>query len=88
MTTSVSWRHLFENWPDSIPRAGVLLGSFGDPIPFKDFMFSGDLLLVERDMPDSSGSRKIFVRYDAIHAVKNPSPAELKTFQVMGFRKE
>ena len=86
MESSESWRALFENWPDSIPRKGLLITNFQETIPFVDFMISGAILLVERDKPDTFGARKVMVTYDAVSAVKITSPMELARFQVMGFQ--
>ena len=86
MSTSESWRSLFENWPESITRQGIVVTDFGESIPFADFMLSGGILLLERDKPDSSGARKVMVSYDAISAVKLMHTIELARYQVMGFQ--
>lgn len=86
MDAAESWRSLFENWPESIPRQGFVVTTFEEAIPFSDFMISGGILLLERDKPDSYGSRKVMVSYDVIGAVKLPTPIELARFQVMGFQ--
>lgn len=87
MHAAEAWRSLFENWPESIPRAGLVVTSYGETVPFKDFLISGNILLVERDTPDSMGARKVMVAYDNIAAVKITNPMELARFQVMGFQK-
>lgn len=81
-----SWRALFENWPESIPREGLLVTTFQETIPFVDFLVSGGILLVERHKPDSVGSRKVMISYDAISAVKLVTTMETARFQVMGFQ--
>lgn len=86
MENTESWRTLFENWPESIPRAGLLVTTFGETIPFTNFLISGGILLVERDRPDTAGARKVMVAYDAISAVKLTGTEELARFQVMGFQ--
>jgi len=83
--TAEAWRSLFENWPESIPRTGLLITSFQETIPFTAFLLSGGILLLERDKPDSVGARKVLVAYEAISAVKITSPMELARFHVMGF---
>ena len=85
METAESWRSLFENWPESIPREGIVVTNFQEIIPFNNYLISGGLLLLERDKPDSQGARKVMVSYDAISAVKITNPMELVRFQVMGF---
>lgn len=86
METADSWRALFENWPESIPREGLLVTSFQETIPFTGFLVSAGILLVERDKPDTYGARKVMVAFEAISAVKITSPMELSRFQVMGFQ--
>jgi len=86
MESTESWRSLFENWPESIPKQGMIVTTFQETIPFVNFLVSGGILLVERDKPDSHGARKVFVAYNAISALKLASPMELARFQVMGFQ--
>jgi len=84
--TAEAWRTLFENWPEAIPRQGILVTSYNDTIPFRDFLISGSIVLVERETPDSQGARKVMIAYDNIAAVKITSPMDLARFQVMGFQ--
>jgi hypothetical protein len=86
MDASEGWRALFENWPESVERTGMLVTRYQETIPFTGFLISGGLLLVERDKPDSAGARKVMLPYDQIAAVKLSSPLELARFQVMGFQ--
>lgn len=86
MQAADAWRSLFENWPQTLPRQGLLVTNFQEQIPFTDFLISGGILLVERDKPDSYGARKVMVAYEAISAVKITSPMELARFQVLGFQ--
>jgi hypothetical protein len=86
METAEAWRSLFENWPEAIPRQGMIVTSFQETIPFVNFLVSAGILLVERDKPDTYGSRKVFVTYKDISALKLPTPMELARFQVMGFQ--
>ena len=86
MEATETWRALFENWPESVPRDGLLVTNFQEQIPFVNFMISGGILLVERDKPDSYGARKVMIAYDAITAIKFTNTLELARFQVMGFQ--
>jgi hypothetical protein len=86
MHAAEAWRTLFENWPEAIPRQGILITSFNESIPFRDFLISGSIVLVERETPDSLGARKVMIAYDAIAAVKITNPMDLARFQVMGFQ--
>lgn len=84
-STGESWRSLFENWPEAIPRRGVVITSFGESIPFVSFLISGGILLLERDKPDTIGARKVMLAYDNIASVKITDVIEMARFQVMGF---
>lgn len=84
--TSDAWRTLFENWPPAISRSALLVTTYGETIPFREFLVSPSILLIERDVPDSLGARKVMLTYASIAAVKIPSPMELSRFQVMGFQ--
>jgi hypothetical protein len=86
MEAAESWRALFENWPESIPREGLVVTNFDETIPFKGYLISGGILLLDRDKPDSHGTRKAMVAYEAIPAVTITSPLELGRFQAMGFQ--
>jgi len=86
MEAADSWRMLFENWPDTISRKGLLITTFQETIPFVDFMISGGILLLERDKPDSVGGRKVMLSYNAVSAVKITEIIDLPRFQVMGFQ--
>lgn len=81
-----SWRNLFENWPNIIPKQGIVVTTVGENIPFVNFLYSGTQVLLERDKPDSQNARKVILAYSAIAAVKLPSPMELARFTVMGFQ--
>lgn len=86
METTIAWKALFEGWPKSIERKGMVVTSYGEAIPFQAFMISGGLLLLERDAPDQFGTRKVILPYDQISAVRLPSPIDLPGFEVMGFQ--
>ncbi len=86
MESAEAWRSLFEGWPETIPRKGLLVTSFNETIPFVGFLISAGLVIVERDKPDGHGGRKVIVAYDAIRAIKIADPTELARFQVMGFQ--
>jgi len=80
------WQMLFENWPDAIERRGSIVTVQGEPIPFTGFLISFGLLLVERDGPDATGTRKVIIAYDSISLVKLSTAGELSRFQAMGFQ--
>lgn len=86
MDAGTAWKSLFETWPDAVERTGQVVTLAGENVPFSGFMFSGGLLLLERDKPDQYGTRKVILPYGQIAAVRLPSPMELARFQVMGFQ--
>ena len=86
MDAAEAWKSLFENWPESVPREGLVVTSFNETIPFSGFLISGGVLLVDRDKPDTYGARKVMIAYSAIAAVKITNVLELARFQVMGFQ--
>lgn len=86
MSAATGWKTVFENWPETVPRQGLLVTNFAETIPFRGFLISPDILLVERELPDSFGARKVMIAYDAISAVKLTTPMELARFQVLGFQ--
>ncbi|MEZ6059466.1 MAG: hypothetical protein R3C19_03795 [Planctomycetaceae bacterium] len=77
---------IFYEWPVSIERKGVLITSFGESVPFVDFMLCGSLMLVDRGVPDTAGARRIMLEIDCIKAVKITDPIEMPRFTAMGFQ--
>lgn len=80
-----SWRVLFENWPTTFPRTGVLITSFGESVPFNDFRVNEGILLVQRERPDTIGARKMMLSFTAIVALKLVRVEELEFYDAMGF---
>ena len=85
-TEKNSWQLLFERWPAQFPKHGILVTTFGELIPFINFMLSPSAVIVERDKPDSSDARKVILDYRAIDALKLTTPGELSQFQQLGFQ--
>jgi len=85
MATGTEWRALFERWPATLPRQGILVTTFQETMPFTDFRLSSGLLLIERDRPDSHGSRKVMVAFDVIASLKLTDPGDLNRYQSLGF---
>lgn len=86
MDNDNSWRTLFENWPQSFAKVGVLITSFGDTVPFNDFRVNEGILLVQRERPDTIGARKMMISFTAIVALKLVDVEGLDIYDVMGFR--
>jgi hypothetical protein len=85
MNSTDTWKALFSNWPKGIAPKGVLVSTLNESIPFKGFMVSGDMLLLERTNPDPLGARFIFISYDAINCVKLIDPLKESIFTAAGF---
>lgn len=86
MDAAQSFQKLFENWPTEVPRAGLLVTTFNETIPFIDFLVSEGMLIVQRNQPDSQNARKAIIAYGAISAVKLTDPGELAVYTRFGFR--
>lgn len=85
MDSTQSYRALFENWPESIERNGIVISKKGETVPFVNFMLAPGLLLLERSGPDASGARKVIIAYEEMAIVKITSPAPLPDFEPLGF---
>ena len=85
MTVDESWKQLFNNWPETISRRGIVVTTLNEAMPFKGFMTKPEMLLLERQNPDSLGARFILLRYDTIAAVKLVDPLKTESFAPLGF---
>lgn len=81
------WREIFAKWPTEFRRKGVLIPSFGEAIPFSDFVMNGDLLIVERPTPDQVGARRVAVPLMFIEGLKYTEPLRTEQFLSAGFAK-
>ena len=79
-------RRIFAEWPVSIPRQGLVVTSFGETIPFCNYMLCGELILLERKTPDAQGARRVIMGMDGIQAIKILDAIELARFTAMGFQ--
>lgn len=87
MDAAASWQKLFDNWPADMPRLGILITTFNESIPFIDFLIQPDLVVVQRDRPDSLGARKVIVALGAINAVKMTDPSDISVCSKLGFER-
>lgn len=85
MDASTAWRDCFTNWPEQLPRRGVVVTKFAEQILFGNFMTSDGLLLLERQTPDTIGARQVILSYDAISAVKIVDVVKMKALARLGF---
>lgn len=77
---------LFESWPASLPRRGLVITTFGESIPFVGYLLSAGIVLLDRDKPDTLGARKVLLAFDNIASVKITDVIELDRFEAMGFQ--
>lgn len=86
MESGDAWRMLFDNWPQSIPRQGMLVTKFQESIPFIDFLVSPAIVLLDRGKPDAMGARKVMVAFSQVAGLKLAGTQEMEDFQAMGFQ--
>lgn len=86
MEKIIAWKLFFQRWPASIPKQGIVLTSLNEGIAFSGFQVSEQLLLLERDRPDTSGARNAIVFFGDVEAVKLTAPIDPVQFKDMGFR--
>ena len=86
MEKSLCWQNLFQRWPDSIPKLGIVVTSLNEGIAFSNFQVSDSAVLLERDRPDTMGARSAIVPWEEIVTVKLTSPIESAKFRDMGFK--
>ena len=77
---------LFTHWPEQLPRRGVLVTTFGEQIPFNSFMLRGELLVVQRRAPDTSGARQVILALSQISALKIVDVVKAGAFEAAGFK--
>lgn len=86
MEKSQVWQGLFQRWPDSIPKQGIVVTSLNEGIAFGNFQVSEGAVLLERDRPDTLGARTAIVPWAEIVTVKLTSPVESAKFRDLGFK--
>ncbi len=85
MESAEAWRDCFRNWPADVRRRGVVVTSFGEQIPFAEFMTSDAILLAQRAAPDTVGARMVMVPYGDITGLKIIDPLRPQQLAPMGF---
>lgn len=85
MSTQNAFKTLFQRWPDSVPRRGIIVNKLGDNCPFKGYMLSNDVILLERTAPDALGARFVMVNFEEIKAVKLVDPLGAEALNSLGF---
>lgn len=85
MADAAQWQRTFLKWPASIARRGIVTTVLDEHIPFKGFMTTDAMLLLERQNPDSLGARFIILEYSGIAALKYIDPLKADNFAELGF---
>lgn len=85
MANDATWKHFFLTWAPELPRRGILVTTFGEQIPFSNFLTSDAMLFFERANPDSLGARALVLPYEAVAAVKMTDVVKSKTLRDAGF---
>jgi hypothetical protein len=85
LDSTQAWKEYFEVWPASVKRRGVLVTSFGEQVPFQDFMTHAGLLLIERTAPDTVGARMVLLPYSQIAGLKITDPLPIQALESAGF---
>jgi hypothetical protein len=85
MDDSAAWKSLLDNWPPGIARAGVIVTTLNDQIPFDAFMHTAAFMMVERKTPDTLGARKIIIPLSGIASIKFVEVMGSQAFVPWGF---
>lgn len=85
MEAAENWKQFFADWPESLPRNGIVVTVLNEAMPFKKFYLKGDMLLLERTVPDALGARFLLLGFEVINAVKITSPLTADAVSQAGF---
>lgn len=80
-----AWKDFLRNWPDELPRRGLLITTFDEQISFADFLTNENFLLIQRVTPDAMGARTVVLCFDKVAALKITEVIKPKTFRAIGF---
>lgn len=78
---------IFVHWPAAIPRKGTVITTFGESIPFSDYMLTKELVLLIRPQPDAQGTRRVIMKLADINGIRIADAIEPERFTAMGFQK-
>ncbi len=79
-------QQLFAEWPAAIDRKGTVITSWGDSVPFIDYMVNGELLLLIRSQPDAHGTRRLILNINDVQGIRITEALDPVKFQAMGFQ--
>jgi hypothetical protein len=79
------WKAWFKDWPEELPHKGVIVTIMGEQIPFHGFLAGEEMVLVQRQTPDSLGARQVLLPYQRIDSLKITDIVSPKVFTAAGF---
>ncbi len=79
------WRQLFQAWPQSLPRKGVVVAA-GEQTPFQEFMTMDNFVLLQRRAPDTMGAREVIIPFSEITALKMTEVVKPAAYRELGFQ--
>jgi hypothetical protein len=80
-----AWKTYFANWPDDLPKQGIVITNFDEQIHFAGFLTGDEFLLIDRKTPDSLGARTVIIPYGSVTALKLVDVVDQKVFLSIGF---
>lgn len=83
--TKSPWQAFFSDWPEQIPKRGIIVTRQNEASPFKAFMIRGEFLMLERVSPDSLGGRFLVLPFEEVAVVKFTDPLKQPDLQAAGF---
>lgn len=86
MDLGTIWREFLQAWPSGLTQSGVMVMSGGEQIAFCSFLLSDQVVMLERNAPDTVGARMLVVPYAKIDAIKITEPVGSDVFREAGFR--
>ncbi len=84
--SELAWKKVFAQWPGDMPRRGVLVTTLGEQVPFDGYLTGEEVVLVERQTPDTVGARALIVPYGNIAVLKLVDVIKPKSLEAMGLR--
>ena len=78
---------IFANWPGVIPKSGTVDTSYGESIPFNDYLLTSELILLVRPQPDAWGTRHVIMKISDIVGLRLTHDIDVERFTTMGFMK-
>ena len=85
MDRATVWKNLFTDWPETLPRKGVVVTVGNEAIPYHEFLVHSDVVLLQRRAPDTMGAREVIVPFGEISVVKMTEVVRPATYREAGF---